>query len=477
MDSSNSIYKLLFSAILMVMSLSLSAQNIQQKNDSVVVLIKNYLNTKNTDALYDLTDAELQHYISKKSFNQYLKKEVYSSGQIDNSTPVRNKTLNSEYKFALKKDTLLLTLNLDQEYKIRIFVLKKYIPVTPNKAYPVATSNQLKTDLEKKIDAVIRTYIQKPFTVGLSLGIIYGDKRSIYNYGEVIKDKRELPDSNTVFNIGSVSQIFTATLLADFVNEGKIKLTDPITKYLPDSVSENAWLKTVSVLSLSNHTSGLVTFPYYPNSEENSSFKTAQNFTYDQLFSYLKYSVPHSVSGTTYANSNLAFSLLAVILERISHKSYEELVQTIICKPLNLHHTAEHFPNKEHHNFAKFYDYQGKEKPAGDYDGLEKTGWLQSTMSDLLKYAEANMEVKPDDELSNALQLTHQITYSKNVRLGLGWHFISVKDKQYLASKKVSPGSSGFITFNAERKIAVVILSNSVEPVDLVGIAVIKLLQ
>ncbi|MGI4751549.1 MAG: serine hydrolase domain-containing protein [Janthinobacterium lividum] len=478
MSKVKTVSQLIVSIMLFLMAFSSSAQNIQQKNDSLVVLIKNYINTKNLDAFYNLTDSELQKYISKRSFSQYLKKEIYPLGQIYKAVPIRNNSLNSEYKFALNKDTLLLTLNLDEEYRIRIFILKKYIPVTPNKNYSVPTSNPLQTDLERRIDAVVRTYIQKPFTVGLSLGIIYGDKNSIYNYGESIKGKNELPNSKCVFDIGPISQTFTATLLAYFVNQGKIKLTDPITKYLPDSVAENTWLKTVSILSLSNYTSGLVSFPYYPDLEKPGSLTANRNLTDDRFFLYLKHSIPRSKPGEAYAYSDIPYNLLALILERASHQSYGNLVKTIICNPLSLNNTAQHFTHKEHKNLKKFYNALGVEIPTGNYGSLENSGWLQSTMSDLLKYAEANMANQQNDELSKAFQLTQQITFSsKNNKLGLGWHVIKLANREYYCSRKLSGGSNSFLAFNAEKKVAVVILSNTQEPVDPIGVNLIKLLQ
>ena len=97
----------------------------------------------------------------------------------------------------------------------------------------------MRTLTDKKVDTAARNYIQKGNTVGLSIGILRKGVTHIYNYGETADGNKTMPDADNLFEIGSITKTFTATLLAYYVNEGKVKLTDPITKYLPDSVAAN----------------------------------------------------------------------------------------------------------------------------------------------------------------------------------------------------------------------------------------------
>ena len=73
-------------------------------------------------------------------------------------------------------------------------------------------------------------------TTGLSIGILKDGKIHFYGYGETAKGSKQLPDEHTLFEIGSISKTFTAILLADAVNNGMIKLDDPVNKWLPDSI-------------------------------------------------------------------------------------------------------------------------------------------------------------------------------------------------------------------------------------------------
>ncbi len=80
------------------------------------------------------------------------------------------------------------------------------------------------------------------------------------------------------------------------------------------------------------------------------------------------------------------------------------------------------------------------------------------------------------NELSKAFQLTHQTTFDKNIKVGLGWHILKVNTTEYLYHNGRTGGSSSFLAFNSDKNIAVVILSNSAESTDLVGSDIIKLL-
>ncbi len=468
------IYKFAITAVFIILTVPSFAQNIQQqKNDSVFVLLKKYINSKDIDSIFDLTGKDYQKKSSKSNLSDFLTKQIFPLDQIIRSSALGYENKVSTYKLQFNKTAIQLSINLDVSDKIGFFSFK---PFQPNKATLVATSNPLQTPLEKELDSVIRIYIQKPNTIGLSIGIFKAGKNSIYGYGETVKGNNKVPDANTMFEIGSITKTFTATLLAYFVNQGKIKLTDPITKYLPDSVAKNIVLKEVSIVSLCNHTSGLAPLPDNFETGNYDPVNPYKNYTREKLFAYLKNCKLNSKPGEVYAYSNMAVGLLGIILERISKQTYEQLVKTIICKPLHLESTVQHLSAQNETRFVKVYNESGTETSAWDFDALQACGSLHSTVTDLLRYAIANMKVE-NTELFKAFQLTHQITFDKNQKVGLGWHIVKVNDIEYLWHAGGTGGSRSFLAFNNAKKNAVVVLSNSAESTDPVGVGMIKLLQ
>ncbi|MGY3213342.1 serine hydrolase domain-containing protein [Mucilaginibacter sp. HD30] len=457
-----------------------SAQNRQlQKTDSVLTLIKQKFKLKNANELYALMGDKFKLALTPNAFQAVCNQQLFPLGNIKSDSLisfVNNKT--ATYKLKLDAVTLQLMLSLDQFDKIELFLFQPYKDVSVKKLMQTATSNPRVTLIDKKVDTAARAYIQKVNTVGLSIGIIKNGNVSIYNYGETTKSNNKLPTGNTLFEIGSITKTFTAALLAWYVNEGKIKLSDPITKYLPDSVASNVQLKNVTLLNLSNHTSGLPSLPTnFQAQKPYDQSNPYKNYNKQLLFAYLKSCRLNNEPGTTYAYSNVAVGLLGVIMEKISGKPYEQIVQEIITTPLQMKGTAQHLPRILADRFAAVYDDQGNVTPAWDFDALAAAGSLRSTVNDLAIYAKANMATD-ESKLSKAFKLTHQITFkNSDTPIALGWHIIKVGGVDYTYHNGGTYGSSSFLAFNTEKKLAVIVLSNASESTDALGTDLIKKLQ
>lgn len=455
-----------------------SAQSRQQlKNDSVFALVKKYFNERQAESIYSLAGEQFKKEISTETFKYVAESQLFPAGPIRESSLV-SFVNNKESRYKLTFDAVVLQMNisLDHDDKLDQLIFKPYKGDIPDKLKPVYTTNLMRTVTDKKIDSLARNYIQKANTVGLSIGLLRNGVTHIYNYGETAMGNDKMPNENNIFEIGSITKTFTAALLAYYVNEGNVKLTDPVTKYLPDSVAANKNLQDITLAMLSNHTSGL---PRLPDNFENHSSNPLdpyKDYTKQDLFSYLKSCKLNSKPGETYVYSNLAVGLLGTILEGVSSKTFEEMVEDIICKPLGMQSTAQHLSAALKQRFVTVYNEDGSATPAWNFNALAPCGALRSTMNDLLIYARANM-IKSDTRLSKAFELTHQVTFSKDAKLGLGWHIIVVNNVEYYFHNGGTYGCSSYLAFNAEKNIAIVILSNSGWSTDELGTAILKKMQ
>ena len=460
------------------MSSIVSAQSRQQqKVDSVFEQVKKYFNEKNADAIYNMAGTDFQKELSIDAFDEVANKQLFPLGQIKESTLisfVNNST--ATYKLKFETVTLQLLTSLDDRSKLQLFLFQTYTEPVANKTALVPTSNPLRSETDRRIDSVARTYIQKANTVGLLIGIIDKGKTTIYSYGEPIKRNGKLPNKDNFFEIGSITKTFTSTLLAYYANEGKVKLTDPITKYLPDSVAANPELRSVTLLSLSNHTSGLPRLPDNLIDHATDAQNPYKDYTKQLLYDYLKTCKLNSKPGTQYVYSNLGAGLLGVILENISGKTFEQMVKEIICKPLGMQSTAQFLNPLLSPRFAQVYNAAGEVTEAWDFDALAALGALRSTMNDMLIYTKANMH-PGNDPLSKAIDLTHHITFSKDVKIGMGWYMITVNGVDYYSHNGGTNGSSSFLAFNTEKNLAIVILSNANESTDALGAGILKKIE
>jgi len=189
---------------------------------------------------------------------------------------------------------------------------------------PLATAKQIQDMLVQRIDVQHKSD-------GIVVGVITKQAREIIGYGHFDRDDSRVPNGDTVFEIGSISKVFTSLLLSEMVLDGEVKLSDPISKYLPVSVhapSRNG--KQITLLDLATHHSGL------PSAATNSSW----DYSPQQMYEFLdKYQLTRD-PGEKYEYSNLGVGLLGVILATRAGSDYETLLRTRITAPLGMNRTG-----------------------------------------------------------------------------------------------------------------------------------------
>lgn len=465
----------LFIVFGMFLSLNISAQTRQlRKTDSVFRILKKRITAKDAIGIADLGNT----YFKRDSFRDFLFREIFPLGAIKKDSLISfvNDRI-ATYQIDYASASQLLSISLGDGDKLDYFELKPYKKPPAYKPQPVPSNNALLTATDKTVDTIVRAYIQKTNNVGITVGLIKDGKTTTYNYGETARGNNQLPNSSTIYEIGSITKTFTATLLAWYVNEGKLNLNDPITKYLPDSLATNTELKKIRLVNLSNHTSGLPRLPTnFTMQLPYDRLNPYKNYGRQQLYTYLKTCTLNSQPGQKYDYSNLAVALLGNILERVSGKPFEQMVNEIICQPLGMNTTMQHLYPLLQTRLATGYNEDGKQTPAWDFDVLAAHGALKSTMDDLLLFTKANMH-PGTDKLGNALQLTHRITFSGSIKLGLGWHIIVIDGVSYYYHNGGTYGSSSFLAYNTDKNLAVIVLSNAAESTDIVGDDILKKLQ
>ena len=252
-------------------------------------------------------------------------------------------------------------------------------------------------------------------------------------------------------------------------------LDDAIAKYLPDSVAANPDLQHITLKQLANHTSGL---PRLPDNMEGTAaahpLDPYKGYTKEQLYAYLKSYKAVLPPDSIYQYSNLGFGLLGDILSTVYGQPYDDMIQEVVCKPLGLKNTTEH-PNTDTQYVAKVYNEKGQETPLWTFDDFAAHGSLKSTIADLLTYAKAHFKM-PETDLEHALALTRQFTYFNppDTDIGLAWHMTLVGDELIYWHNGGTFGSSSYMAFTPDKKIAIVVLSNTAESVDAVGLAILN---
>lgn len=276
-------------------------------------------------------------------------------------------------------------------------------------------------------------------------------------------------DENTVFEIGSVTKVFTGTLLAEAVRRGEVKLDDPVSKYLPATVKTPARNGTeITLLDLATHTSGLPRLP--ANFAPKNNLNPYADYTVEQMYDFLsKYELPRGDIGK-YDYSNFGAGLLGHILSLRAKMSYEDLVKTRILQPLKMNDTTITLSTAQKARTAQGFDSNGEENSLWDFPTLAGAGALRSTAKDMAKFVAANIGLEKST-LSDVFSVAHksQRDAGAQMKIGLGWHILQKPDAEIVWHNGGTGGFRSFIGFIKAQKRGVVVLSNSTESVDDIG--------
>ncbi len=170
-------------------------------------------------------------------------------------------------------------------------------------------------------------------------------------------------DSTSLFEIGSITKVFTATLLADMALRGEVALGDPVSKYLPASVHMPVYDDhPITLLDISHQNSGL---PRLPNNlQPKDPTDPYADYTVAQLYAFLSGYTLTRAPGAQYEYSNLAVGLLGHVLALRANMSYEAVLKQRVLEPLGLTHTIITMTPAAGARLAVGHDASGREVPS-----------------------------------------------------------------------------------------------------------------
>ncbi len=327
----------------------------------------------------------------------------------------------------------------------------------------IETDAEIKSILHDRID-------RAKLSVGIVVGVIDEKGARIVSYGKTNQTGGKDVDAESVFEIGSVTKVFTAILLADMVERGEVNLDDPISKYLPKSVKvPTRDGKEITLRHLSSQISGL---PRMPNNirpkDQNNPYA---DYTVEQMYEAISNSTLTRDIGSQYEYSNLGVGLLGHILALRAGTDYETLVRTRICEPLKMEDTRIKLTPDIGSRLATGHNQALRPVANWDIPTFAGAGALRSTVNDLLKFLAANLGLVKSPLLT-AMQKTHQPQHGTprpELEIGLGWHILKKFETEIVWHNGGTGGYHSFIGFDKGKRRGVAILSNSTSYIDDIG--------
>lgn len=319
------------------------------------------------------------------------------------------------------------------------------------------------------IDSLVSQEWTLDTTGGVVLGVVLGDSlvwSTSRGYADSRSRRAMTPDR--IFRIGSITKQFTALMFLQMVRRGRVALTDPVERYVPEARALRKFFPNaprITLFQLATHTSGLAREP------DDRRLAQGPSDRWDTLVVRgLTQIKVLAEPGTAYRYSNFGYALLGLALSRAANERYEAYVAARILQPLGM--TASGFRPFADSLLATGYDWDNGEidarTPAREHRGRGykvPNGGLYSTLGDLARFVAFEMEEGPDSVLPReTLDSNYRRIIYANRGLtdaaGLGFVLVRQGDVTAFGHAGTVAGYDAITGFDPERRIGVIVLHN-----------------
>jgi CubicO group peptidase (beta-lactamase class C family) len=342
------------------------------------------------------------------------------------------------------------------------------VAIAPRIAAPVVARAQTSTsgteEISGKVDAYIEAEMRAEKIPGLALAIV-GDGKTIksrgYGLANIELDVPVKPE--TIFQTGSVGKQFTATAVMMLVEDGKLRLDDPIGKYL--SGAPATW-KNITVRNLLTHTSGIHDYETESLKKKGAAFINLRNdYTEDELFKKFSGLPLDFPPGSKWNYSNSGYVILGILIHKVTGQFYGDVLQERIFRPLGMTYTRIISEADIIRNRAAGYRLVNGEMKNQEWvspmlnttaDGALYTNIVDMARWDAALYTEKLLKKGSLDQMWTAVCLND----GKTADYGLGWDVTSVNGHRLIEHGGAWQGFTTQISRYVDDKFTVIVLTN-----------------
>ena len=316
------------------------------------------------------------------------------------------------------------------------------------------------TSIPAEADQLLQQHLAEKDFVGVSAGIFANGQILWSGGGGFLNLEQQVKaDSSMRHRLASISKPMTAVAIMQLVEQGKLKLDDPIQHYLPEFPVKKEG--PITLRNLLNHSSGLDHFSNTTSTKHYDSVTEAMRAHKDKQ-------LPKKNKPGQYSYSTYGYTVLGAIIEKVTGMNYVEYMEQYIWHPSGMYTTGIEEFGKTYPNKASLYQRNKK----GAFVPDKKTdlsvkypgGGIQSTASDLLRFGQAVLENKLIDPATLALMYEPQPVKKEGTPYGLGWYVADHPEYgQMIRHGGRQSGTSTYFIIFLDKGIAISVLSNDID--------------
>ncbi len=352
---------------------------------------------------------------------------------------------------------------------MRVLFLLLLLPV------PLAAADQPFAH-QAKIKAYVQPYLDAKIVNAVSIGVVHGDQTWIGHFGQLAEDQATLPSDETIYEIGSISKVFTGLLLAHAVQSSQVQLDQPIASIMKELEQANNQVgQSITLLHLATHNSGL---PRMPDNWKPANPKDPYaDYDRELLTAFMSTVKPDKKPNESTAYSNVGAGLLGDLLSAQAGVSYGALLKRAITEPLEMKDTTITLSDEQLARLAAPHNAALQPEDLWGFDALTGAGGIRSTVPDMIKFMQANLD-PPNSELGKAIDLAwkrHVPPRGEAFAMGLGWHI--ARDGSTRWHNGQTGGYRSMMLVSRGFRSGVIVLSNTATgQVDKIGESIIQML-
>ena len=315
----------------------------------------------------------------------------------------------------------------------------------------------------QKIEALVEPYLENEQFSGVSIGIVLDGMTWTLNYGQLSPTRKAKPSEDTVYEIGSISKVFTSILLADAVLADRVQMNQTIGSLMPQLQDTNGKVgEKITLKHLSQHMSGLPSMPTnFAPKNPNNPFA---GYDHDLLVEYMKSAKLQGIPGTMQAYSNLGAGLLGDLLARQDGKNYESLLKDRLLTPLKMNDTTIKLSENQKKRLAPPQNSALLPDHKWDFDALAGAGAISSTTKDMIQFIKSNLD-PPENSAGKAIDKAWQQQLSASPfgrrAMGLGWMIAGDGTTRWHNGQ--TGGYHSMLLINRDAGAGVILLTNTAD--------------